>query len=312
MNLILTPVSLTFAGTVGLGKQTILSLATLDHPPARIYFTGRESSRSRATDLVDQYLTRLRPANKGRSKAVFLACDLASFDSIKSAAQSLVDQERATSPGRVSLHVLLNNAGLMAVHPGLTKDGYEIQFGTNHMGHALLVHLLVPYLETAADSRIINVSALGAALAFRKSTLFDPVQLKTGQEGWLGAGWWRHGQSKLANIIYTQQLARHYPGIISVSLHPGVIKTELANDLPSAHRLFINLSSSWMAIPVEDGAKNHLWASTVPVGELLNGGFYEPVGEVGREFAMAKDAELSQRLWDFTQGELEGWKLDRP
>lgn len=67
-----------------------------------------------------------------------------------------------------------------------------------------------------------------------------------------------------------------------------------------------------MAIPVEDGAKNHLWASTVPVGELLNGGFYEPVGEVGREFAMAKDAELSQRLWDFTQGELEGWKLDRP
>ena len=309
----LTADPLTLVGTAGLGKQTILSLAPLDHPPARIYFTGRESSRGRATELVDEYRSLLAPANKDNSRAIFLPCDLTSFESIKHAMQSFVDQERAaTGDDKVSLHVVLNNAGIMAVPPGLTKDGYEIQFGTNHMGHALLVELVLPYLLNTMGSRVVNVSSLGAGLAFRKSTLFDPTQIKTTQEGWLGAGWWRYGQSKLANILFSQQLALRHPSVTSVSIHPGVIKTDLVNGLPYGHRLFIGLTSSAMMISLENGAKNHLWASTVPVQELKNGGFYEPVGEVGREFAMTKDDELAVKLWELTQKELEGWKLDRP
>lgn len=297
-------------GTAGLGKQTILSLAPLDNPPARIYFTGRESSRGRATDLIDEHKSLLKASNKGKSDLLFLPTDLTSFESIKSAVQSFVDQERERTRGKVSLHVVLNNAGIMAVPPGLTKDGYEIQFGTNHMGHALLVQLVLPYLSATPSSRIVNVSSLGAGIAFRKGILFD--QVKTTQEGWLGAGWWRYGQSKLANILFSQQLALHHPEITSVSIHPGVIQTDLVNGLPLGHRLFIGLTSSMMMITLENGAKNHLWASTVPTAELKNGGFYEPVGEVGREFANAKDEKLAAQLWEFTQRELEGWKLDRP
>jgi len=298
------------AGTGGLGKQAILSIAPLANPPARIYFTGRETSRTRAGELIAQYKSLLQAGNQDRCDAIFVPCDLASFDSVKSAAQTFVDSQRDSPDGAVKLHVLLNNAGIMGVPPALTQSGYEVQFGTNYMGHALLVKLLQPYISATPSSRIISVSSLGAGLAYSKGVLFDKV--KTTQEGRLFSGWWRYGQSKLANILLAKELAIRHPEITSISLHPGVIQTNLADGLPGAYKFLVNTISKPLCATVENGAKNHIWASTTPLSELENGQFYEPVGEVGRKFPQTKTPQLSAELWDWTQKELDGWKLDRP
>jgi NAD(P)-dependent dehydrogenase (short-subunit alcohol dehydrogenase family) len=257
---------------------------------------------------VQQYKSLLQTENQDKCEAVFIPCDLTSFDSVKSAAQAFVDDESKVEGQGVKLHVLLNNAGIMAVPPGLSTSGYEIQFATNYMGHALLVKLLQPYISSTPLSRIVNVTSLGAGLA-PKVIPFD--QLKTTQEGRLFAGWWRYGQSKLANILFSKELAVRHPEIMSVSIHPGLIQTNLADGLPGIYKVVINTLSKPMCTTVENGAKNHIWASTTPLERLKNGEFYEPVGEIGRQFSQTKTPQMATELWDWTQLELEEWKLDR-
>jgi NAD(P)-dependent dehydrogenase (short-subunit alcohol dehydrogenase family) len=122
----------------------------------------------------------------------------------------------------------MNNAGVCALSPGLTKEGYEIQFGINHVGHALLTKLLMPtLLKTAehpgSDVRIITMASRGHTVAPPAGIIFN--DLKTAQETIGSNGsWLRYGQSKLANIHYAAELAAHYPQITSVSIDPGTIK----------------------------------------------------------------------------------------
>lgn len=110
-------------------------------------------------------------------------------------------------------------SGIMAVPWSKTEDGYEIQFGTNHVGHALLTKLLLPTLlktaeEPNSDVRVINVSSEGHMLA--PGIIYDQDTLESYQT------WRRYGQSKLANIFHARELQRRYPQITATSLHPGV------------------------------------------------------------------------------------------
>ena len=137
-------------GNSGVGKESVLQLSK--HRPAKLYLTARSKAK------YDAAIEDIKKANpEAEANIIFLELDLASFASVKTAASTILTENDR-------LDVLMNNAGVMALPPGLTKEGYEIQFGTNHMGHALLTKLLMPLLLKTAeqpdsDVRIINVSS---------------------------------------------------------------------------------------------------------------------------------------------------------
>ena len=116
----------------------------------------------------------------------------------------------------------------MATPPSTTEDGYKIQFGTNYMGHVLLTKLLLPpLLSTAempeADVRIVNLSSEGHNLTPKGGIITDEAKVDALRS------WVRLGHSKLANILFTQELAARYPNFTSIAVHPGTINTDLFN-----------------------------------------------------------------------------------
>lgn len=190
----------------GLGLASVIELAK--HHPRRLYLTARTKAKY---DTARAAVIAAAP----NANVEFLEMDLSSFASIKLAAESfLADNDR--------LDILMNNAGIMGQPSAATQEGYEIHFGTNHMGHALFIKLLLPLLveiaeQPGSDVRIVNVSS--EAHMFAAGNGFVPEEVK-------GAGKshpFRHyGYSKMANILYTRGLATRYPAILSTSPHPGM------------------------------------------------------------------------------------------
>lgn len=199
------------------------------------------------------------------------------------------------------------NAGTVACPKGLSNDGYEIQFATNHLGHALLISSLLPLIRSTAqihgDARIVSLTSPGYGFAPKGGIQFN--SLKSEQDLGFGGPPKRYGQSKLANILYIQELARRYPEITCVAIDPGAARTELYTQQGWAMRAFI-LITTWMRgemmYSAEEGAWNQLWAATGDVKE--NGALYRPVGEMLKVKGYAADEVLSGMLWDWTEEEV--------
>ncbi|KAL1584406.1 hypothetical protein WHR41_06305 [Cladosporium halotolerans] len=288
-------------GTAGLGRETIFSLAA--HNPAHIYFSGR--SESSATALSAE-LSKLHP----QVPCTFIRADLASLASVKAATAAFLAQESR-------LDLFFANAGVMALPPGLTKDGYEVQFGTNHLGHAALVKLLLPIMEATAqrghDVRIIWNSSLG----YKGASGIAFASLKTPQAYlspfYVLSDWFRYGQSKLANILYAREFAARHPTITSVSIHPGVAETGLVSGLGTFNRWFVWATTLKIKVPIEQCAWNQQWAAVAPKGagerEVVSGRFYEPVGVKGDLTKAGGDDVLAKELWEWTQKELEAFGI---
>lgn len=162
-------------GTAGLGKTTVLALAA--KKPKTIIFTGRNATRAQA--LIDEVKASLPSV-----EVKWVACDLGSFASIKKTSQDVKDS------GVDHIDILVCNAGIMCLPPGLTSDGYEIQFGTNFLGHALLIKELLPLLQRAHETRVVMLSSLG----FQLGSGIDFQTIRTGQSGWVAAKWLRYGR----------------------------------------------------------------------------------------------------------------------
>jgi NAD(P)-dependent dehydrogenase (short-subunit alcohol dehydrogenase family) len=209
------------------------------------------------------------------------------------------------------LDVLICNAGVMALAPSKTKDGYEKQFGINHVAHALLIRRLLPTLENTAkehDVRILSLSSLAAQMGIGGIN-FDA--LKSSQDLFFGR-WRRYSQSKLANVMYANELARRYKDLTVVSIHPGVIHTtELQTGLPFAHVAFARIGSIGQWISMEEGAYNTEWAATTEKNHLESGTFYQPVGAALPQTKFARDAKLCEQLWDWTQAELDRFETSK-
>ena len=262
------------------------------HNPARIYLAARTPSKAEAA--VEE-IKKAVPA----AEIVFLKLDLTSFSSISEAAREF----NATSE---RLDILMNNAGVLALPSGVTQEGYEIQFGTNHMGHALLTKLLLPKLlstaEDGSDVRLVTLTSLGHFLAPLGGILLDKSALDA-QNTWV-----RYGHSKLANILHARELARRYPSITAVSIHPGVINTGLYNSRKEATAIVRYGMMAVVPLIFQDqaqGALNQLWAATVGKEKLSNGGYYHPVGKLFGGSWYARDSKLAKTLWDWTEKELE-------
>ncbi|POS77173.1 retinol dehydrogenase [Diaporthe helianthi] len=281
-------------GNVGLGKETILQLSK--HNPAHIFLGARNKAKALAA------IEDIRSAVPNAALITYINIDLSSFDSIKSAAHELLSQT-------AQLHILINNAGILDSTAKTTKEGYEIQFGTNHVGTALLTKLLLPTLSKTAmatsppqDVRIVNVASAEESRSPAEDT-YDFGKLKT--ENAATTSLVRYGISKLANIHHARALSRHYPEICSVSIHPGTVDTNLKSGFAVDHpcmKPFLPIVGAFSK-KVSDGAKNQLWAAVSP--DVQSGEFYFPVGIAGQGSKLARDKALEDTLWKWTERELE-------
>ncbi|KAF3001671.1 hypothetical protein E8E14_006712 [Neopestalotiopsis sp. 37M] len=275
-------------GNSGLGKQAILEFAR--HNPEAIWLATRSAEKAEAAikDIQKEVPT---------ANIRFLELDLDSFASIKNAVNVfLAASDR--------LDILMENAGIMATSEGLTKEGYEVQFGTNHVGHALFTKLLLPVLlstaeQPGADVRVVVLSSAGICYAPPEGIQLDKVTTTCGGM----TTHTRYGQSKLANALYARQLAKEYPEITVSSIHPGGLNTNLARYMTEDSLKFrlVWAIGQHVTTSVENGARNQLWASVSK--DVINGAYYVPVG-VRDEPAAVQDDDLARRLWDWTETQL--------
>ncbi|KAJ4361502.1 hypothetical protein N0V95_001839 [Ascochyta clinopodiicola] len=276
-------------GNSGLGKESILQLAK--HGPRQIIMAARSQARAEIA------IKEIEAAVPG-AKVAFLALDLSSFNSIKKAAASVVQQYDR-------LDVLLNNAGLMGVPPGTTEDGFEIQFGSNHMGPALFTKLLLPILEKTSklpdsDVRVVQLSSDAFQFAPKGGILFS--QLKSSQADISGRA--RYGQSKLANLYFIKSLAKRHPGIKCVSLHPGIVNTGITTNTIKSYTYLswiFNAGIRLFFTDVQTGALGQLWAAVGRSDEIETGTYYTPLKRRTKRNKVVDNDELAEKLWDWTE-----------
>lgn len=288
--------TITFLGNAGLGLETIRYLCS--HNPSRIYLAARNPQKA------SRAIASIRRSIPSSCEIRHLSLDLTSFASVSNAASTFLSQEPR-------LDILINNAGVLALPYTTTREGHEVQFGTNHMGHALLTKLLLPVMlktaEGGEDVRMVNVASIGHYLTPSGGIMFDHKELENQHT------WRRYGNSKLANIVYTRQLAERYPQITTVSVHPGVIVTDIYASVaanPLARGALWLFGAIANIIPgcfgsVKGGALTQTWAATAVKGELENGAFYRPVGVGSGGSRWARDEGLGKKLWEWTEGEME-------
>ncbi|WP_406085137.1 SDR family NAD(P)-dependent oxidoreductase [Micromonospora zamorensis] len=218
--------------------------------------------------------------------------DLTSLESVRAAADGL----RAAHP-RIDL--LINNAGVMYTPKQTTRDGFEMQFGTNHLGHFALTGLLLDLLLPVPGSRVVTVSSTGHRI--RAAIHFDDLQWERSY-GRAAA----YGQSKLANLMFTYELQRRLAAhgtTVAVAAHPGVSNTELARNTPSIVRRPVTWLAPVITQPATAGALPTLRAATDP--SVLGGQYYGPdgLGEVRGHPRLVTsspesyDVTVQQRLW---------------
>ncbi|MDT5057953.1 MAG: hypothetical protein QOF66_6319 [Mycobacterium sp.] len=259
----------TAAALAAKGASVVLAVRNLDK--------GKEAAR------------RIEQATPG-AQVQLQELDLSSLDSIRAAADELRSNHE-------SIDLLINNAGVMFTPKSTTKDGFELQFGTNHLGHFALTNLLLDRVLGATGSRIVTVSSQGHR--FVRGIRFDDLQADRSYRR-VGA----YGQAKLANLLFTYELQRRLTGAntIAVAAHPGGSKTELTRNLPplvaAATRLAEPLFQS-----ADMGALPTLRAATDP--GVLGGQYFGPDGfaeqrghpKVVASSVASHDTDAQRRLW---------------
>lgn len=173
------------------------------------------------------------------------------------------------------------------------------------MGPVLLTKLLLPALEKAAsmgsDAHIVMVSSALHNSASRDRLLLSEVTTKLERLSTMA----RYGQSKLAELYFTRGLAKRYPAITSVAVHPGIVRTGIA-DGPGIVAKLVRFIGRFTMVDVATGALNQLWAATVPVGTITNGAMFYPVGKEFKGRNSSADAEMAEELWRWTESEIKG------
>jgi NAD(P)-dependent dehydrogenase (short-subunit alcohol dehydrogenase family) len=264
----------------GIGRATAIGLAA---EGARLILVGRDPERLEAT------LTEVR-RRAGRDDALALRADLSSLKEVRRLAEEVLGRAER-------LHVLLNNAGVTLLRRETTVDGLEATFATNHLAYFLLTGLLLPRLRESAPARIVNV----ASDAHRYARL-DLEDLQNARR-------YRalrvYAQSKTANILFTQELARRIAGsgVTANALHPGGIRSNLGRSrgaLAEAVRRFVGL---FLKSP-EEGARTSLYLASAPEVEGVSGRYFADCRE-RTPAEHARDPEIARRLWQRSE-ELTG------
>ena len=264
-------VALITGGNVGIGRITAIELAKKGF---KVVIAGRSLQR---TQPVLDHINSLSVDEQ----ALFLPLDLASFASIRECVRLFVQLN-------LPLHLLINNAGVAGLK-GLTRDGFEMTFGINHLGHFLLTQLLLEKLQSSGHSRVITVSSR----AHKRAAEIDWDALRQPTNSWTGIR--EYAVSKLANLLFSAELAKRVQGtsVSTYSLHPGVVDTEIWRAVPDWARPLLRLRGF---LTPEEGARTTLHcAMHAPKQES---GLYYADSKLMQPAGLGQDLELAAELWE--------------
>lgn len=294
-------VALVTGATSGLGVETARALLSAG---ARVVLGVRDVTRGEA-------LARELAASTGQAAPEVLALDLSSLGSVRAAAETFLARHSR-------LDLLVNNAGVMATPFGHTEDGFETQFGTNHLGHFVLTGRLLGALRAAPAARVVALSSAGHRLS--DVDLTDPQFARRPYDKWLA-----YGQSKTANALFAVGFTERFgaQGLYANAVHPGGIMTGLQKFLPREEQVRMGwMDEAGNLNPVfktpEQGAATSVWAA---VGDELRGvgGLYLEDVREGLPYDAARpqegyrpyalDPERARGLWSLSE-DLVGERFD--
>ena len=281
--------ALVTGGTSGIGTETARALAAAG---ARVVITARD--KAKAEDALDR-LNQVAPD----ADFDYALVDLGSLDSVRQASEDILERFPV-------INIMINNAGVMATPFGRTVDGFETQFGTNHLGHFVLTNLLVPALLAGAPSRVISLSSASHQrgdvqwedINFEKQP-YDPVR--------------SYAQSKTANVLFAVELDRRLGprDVHAYAVHPGVIPTNLRRYLPEEMLEMLKAHAATnpgAEMTVEQGAASTVWAATSADVEGRGGSYIQDCSVAVLDgaaesavMAYALDPEAAQRLWAISE-----------
>lgn len=263
--------------TSGIGKETARALAKSGHA---VYMLVRDVKKGEAV--------RTEIMTEGKNLELYvIPCDLADLQSVKAAAEVLKAKLFA-------VNVLINNAGGIFAERELSKDGFEMTFAINHLGHFLLTQCLMPLLEKG-QARIINLSSEAHRLG--KPVFND---LRAGQ---VYSAMKTYGNAKLFNIYFTKSLAEKYKskGITAFAVHPGVVKTAFGTGLSGLEKLLMWLAKPFM-ISAGQGAQTSVYLATASKLDAKSGQYFKNK-KVAKPAAVANDEAGRNQLWDISMAE---------
>ena len=265
--------------TSGIGRVTAASLAKMG---AAVYCAGRDPKRTQATVATIKN-------ESGNEQVYGLLADLASFQQIRALSNEVHQRTRR-------LDVLVNNAGALFLRRQLSQDGIELTFALNHLAYFLLTNLLLDRLKSTAaetgEARIVNVSSAahqGARIHF------DDLQFKHGYGGMRA-----YGQSKLANVLLTYELARRLAGsgVSANALHPGFVASRFATNNGLMAKIGMSLAH-FIAISPEQGAQTSIYLVSSPEVKGVSGQYFVK-GRAQRSDPASYDGETARRLWEIS------------
>jgi NAD(P)-dependent dehydrogenase (short-subunit alcohol dehydrogenase family) len=285
-------------GASGIGVETVRALATAG---ARVVLAAR--NREQAESVV----ATLR-AETGSNAIVFEPLDLASLDSVRAFAARYQDTGRP-------LHILINNAGVMATPQSYTADGLEMQFGTNHIGHFALTVGLLAALRAAGTARVVELTSIGHR---RSDVDFDDLNFRTRPYD----PWIAYGQSKTANALFAVALTERYAsdGITANSVMPGGILTGLQKHMTREQQIALGwFDESGAPNPrfksTAQGAATSIWAAVAPELEGIGGKYLEDCAlarpwtsdqPMSGYLPYAVDPDRARRLWSVSEEIIAG------
>jgi NAD(P)-dependent dehydrogenase (short-subunit alcohol dehydrogenase family) len=273
-------VALVTGANAGIGRVTACELALAG---AHVFIACR--SRERAQPVLDEIR-----AQRADAKVELLALDLGDFASVRACAGAFLERG-------LPLHLLINNAGLSPRGGQRSKSGFELAFGVNHMGHFLLDTLLLERVRSSAPARIVTV----ASRAHYRARAFDWDALRKPTRS--AAGVAEYGVSKLANVLFSAELARRLrgSGVTTYSLHPGVVASEIWRGVPWPIGPLIKL----FMLSNEQGARTTLHCATSEEAGRESGIYYDKCRPLAPS-ALAQDPALARELWQRSEEWITG------
>ena len=261
----------------GIGKETAVDLARRG---ARVIIGCRNIEKGKEALKEIQ--------ERSGNKDVFLEkLDLASLESVRTFADKILNSEPR-------LDILINNAGVMACPYQKTKDGFEMQFGVNHLGHFLLTMLLLDRLKRSQPSRIVNVSSSAHRMGSGKIN-FEDINYEKSYNAWSA-----YFNSKLANVLFTRELSKRLEGthVTVNALHPGVINTELQRHSTLAK--FVTPLVGWYVYKTpEQGAQTSIHCAVSEEMEGVSGKYLRDC-HIVEESKGAQDDDAAKKLWEIS------------
>jgi len=266
-------------GNDGIGKQTAIGLAQRG---AHVVIACRNMDKAaKAIEVIK--------AESENEQVEALHLDLASLASVKKCAEAFQQKYE-------KLDVLINNAGLFTSDLRKTEDGFELQFGVNHLGHFLLTNLLLPQLQAADVPRVVNVSSTGH---YGGDIDFENLRGERGTKAY--NGFVAYSQSKLMNVMFAKELTRRYPKIVSNALHPGVVSTAIGQKNSNIFVKLFWFTGRLFMLSQARGAKTSIFLASAPEAGEVTGRYFDENQREKKPNKLALDENLTSKVWDVSE-----------